>query len=285
VRPAAAEDIEEICRLLDEGFNNPEVGRQDWRRIFEHSWSGSSHNFGFVLTIESEVVGFLGTIYSRPPRRTQPPELVCNLTSWYVRPEYRGWGALLLAEAMRDNSVTYTSLTPGPETQPVMQSLNFATLEKRRIFAPLLNLPTLWASGIRFEYEPEKIYSLLNEADRRIYEDHAHYDLLHVVVRHGSDSSYLVLKRRVLHAGRWIRVPFSEMLYCSKPALLARHFEWIKLALLARQRTILLAAHERFVPATVRALRNARLDRYRSSSDLTAADLDLLYSEFVLLPI
>jgi hypothetical protein len=29
----------------------------------------------------------------------------------------------------------------------------------------------------------------------------------------------------------------------------------------------------------------ARLDRYRSPSDLTAADLDLLYSEFVFLPI
>jgi acetoacetyl-CoA synthetase len=238
-----------------------------------------------VLTVGPQIVGFLGVIYSRHGTAGQDAALVCNLTSWYIRPEYRGWGSFLLAAAMRDKGTTYTSLTPGPETRAMMKALGFAALEKRRLFLPLLNAGTFRTDHLHLEYEHERIRGLLNERDRRIFDDHAAYDLLHLVAREGPTYAYLILKRRVIRSGRLIRVPASELLYCSDPRILVRHFERIKLAVLRRQRTLVFASHEGFVPTSIRSAHKAKHDRYRSSGGRPSSNLDLLYSELVLLPI
>ena len=245
---------------------------------------GASPTTGFVLVAGPEIVGFLGTIYAHRPLDAEGAR-VCNLTSWYVRPDHRGCGSLLLTAATRDRSVTYTTLTPGPETTAMVQALHFAPLKMRRFFLPALNAGTLRAGRLRFEDEPRTVRGLLGGADRRIFDDHAAYDLLHLVVGDGDEQAYLVAKRRPVRAVGPLRVPGSELLYCSNPGLLAHHFERIKLAVLRRQRTVVLVADEGFVPTTIRAVRKARGHRYRSASTGTAPELDLLYSELVLLPI
>ncbi|WP_167858698.1 acetoacetate--CoA ligase [Methylobacterium nonmethylotrophicum] len=284
VRPVRDEDVEAICRLLQEGFGSGNVGPGDWRRLFERPWASSVPTTGFVLTMGSEIVGFLGTLYSQRPL-DEEGACVCNLTSWYVRPGYRGQGSLLLAAATRDKSVTYTTLTPGPETTAMVEALNFLPLKMRRFFLPGLNLGTLRAGSLRFDDDPRTIRSLLSEVDQRIFDDHAAYDLLHLVVRENGEQTYLILKRRRVRAVWSVLVPGSELLYCSNPGLLVRHFERIKLAILMRQRAVVFAADEGFVPATIRAARKARGNRYRNSLAGTAPELDLLYSELVLLPI
>lgn len=285
VRPATRDDIEPICQLLDEGFDNDQVAPGDWRQLFSYDWIDDKPKLGFVLTLGPQIVGFLGTIYSQRLLGGREMALVCNLSSWYVRPEYRGWGSFLLAAALKDKSTTYTALTPGPETRAMLDGLGFARLEKRRFFFPLLNLGTLTRSRLHFEYDHRRLRSLLSDTDRPIFDDHGSFDLLHLVVRDHKDYAYLVVKRRVIRAKGLIGIPVSELLYCSDPTFLVAHFERIKLAVLKRQRAVLFVAHERFVPATVQSLRKARFDRYRSSPIYTESDLDLLYSELVLLPI
>lgn len=285
VRSATPDDFESICRLLDDGFDDDRLSRRDWSQLFGYGWMAEKPSFGFVLSVGSQIVGFLGTIYSQRSLGGQASELVCNLTSWYVQPEYRGWGSFLLAAALRDKVTIYTSLTPGPETRAMLQRLGFATLEKQRYFLPLLNGRIVRRRGLEFEHEPDKIRNFLDEANRRILDDHLPYNLLHLVVWEGGECTYLVLKRRIIRAWGPVRIPVSELLYCSDPKMLVRHFESIKLAVLVRQRAFVFIANERFVPATVRSVRKARFDRYRSPRNLALSHLDLLYSELVLLPV
>ncbi|MDH2355112.1 hypothetical protein QCM80_31260 [Bradyrhizobium sp. SSUT112] len=79
-------------------------------------------------------------------------------------------------------------------------------------------------------------------------------------------------------------IPYSDILHCSAPELLARHLEHIKLAILWRQRTAALVADARLFPVKPRGVLLPMPTCYRSR--LPAPDnLDTLYSEIVLLPI
>jgi len=86
--------------------------------------------------------------------------------------------------------------------------------------------------------------------------------------------------RRVLP----VRIPYSDILYCSAPALLSRHLERVKLAILRRQRTAALVAEARLFPVRPRSMLVPMRPCYRSPL-AAAGDLDSLYSEIVLLPI
>lgn len=285
VRPVRQEDIEAICLLLRSGFTVDTLSVAEWRRLFEYGWIEEKPDLGYVLTVGTTIVGFIGTIYSHRPQAGGGARLACNLSSWYVKDAYRGWGSFLLAEAMRAKGTVFTSLTPGPETQAIMDHMALPRMEKRRFFLPFSNLFTLNARQIRIDSDPVIIRDHLGDEDRRILDDHAPFELLHLLVREGVDSTYLIVKRRRLGTNPRMRIPTSELLYCSRPEILARHFERIKLGILARQRTVILAAHEGFVPTGVPSVREARSGRYRSSHDMASSHLDLLYSELVLLPI
>jgi len=124
----------------------------------------------------------------------------------------------------------------------------------------------------------------LGRAERRIYDDHASYDCLHMTARDAGGTAYLVVKRRLRRVAWSARIPFSQILYCSAPDVLARNLERIKLAIMWQQKTLGIAMNERLFPKAPRAIRREDIAQYRSAV-FTPNELDLLYSEFVLLDI
>lgn len=145
---------------------------------------------------------------------------------------------------------------------------------------PLLHAETLFARGARIVHNPEKMRRLLDDDERRIFDDHAPYDCLQLVLVDGPEKSYLVAKRRLLR-----HLPVSELFYCSAPDLLARHLERVKLAVLRRQRTLALVAEANlFRRPHPRGLSSQRVVLVRSPI-FGADEIGSLYSELVLLPI
>ncbi|TMI01747.1 MAG: hypothetical protein E6H39_03445 [Betaproteobacteria bacterium] len=207
--------------------------------------------------------------------------LVCNLSSFYVHPDYRGWSFALLAHALRDETVCYTSLTPSRTVTHMCEAMGFSYIDRNKIMLPpLLNAITLRGPSPRIISDPEQVRALLDGEQRRIFDDHAPYDCLQLVLQSGLERAYLVVKRRTLG-----RFPLSDLLYCSAPSLLARHLERVKLAIIWRQRSVALTA-EAGIFGALRPLgvviRRPKLFR---SSVLQAHELDKLYSELVLLPL
>jgi len=290
VRPVLPGDIAAICRLLDEGFIRDGGPRVSWREIFEYRWRKHGSDLGFVLIDRQEIVGFLGLIYSERPLDSGGRATICNLTSWYVRPSYRGWGALLLRAAIGREDVTFTSLTPGVETSSMLQALRFDVLPKRRFFLPLGHLKTWRMRGPSIAFDPGVVRGSLSAPHQRIFDDHQPHGVMQLLVRDGAEQAYAVVKRRTVSKAFGalpisLRVPYSEILYCSSPELLVRHLERVKLAILARQGTLALAADESIIPPSVKASAVSKSDRFALSRQPEPPALDLLYSELVLLPI
>lgn len=290
VRPAVPADVEPLCRLLEQGFPESGIKAAEWGRLFDHNWSGNAFDRGLVLAVENEIVGFLGTLYAERWIGGEA-RLVCNFSSWYVRPEHRGWAVALLAAATRSAGLTYTSFTPSPTARQAFGAMRFVELDTRRIFMPpLWHAETLRGTGPLIHFDPGLVRGALNGRQRRVFDDHAPYDCLQLVVSDGPDYAYLVVKRRAqrpLRRLKWLfpaKVPYSEILHCSSPELLERHLERVKLAVLRKQKTVALVADARLWPARPRGLPIATHACYRSSL-INAGDIDKLYSEFVLLPL
>ena len=282
VRPTTPADTAEICDLLEHGFG---IAADGWRPLCMTNWL-PDYPRGFVLTDGGRIVGHVGTIYVQREINGKTG-IVCNFSGFYIAPAYRGrgLGATLVAAAVRDERITYTSLTPAPVTQLVLEDLGFAILERHvLLFPPGLNAETLWQSRVAIDVNDRTVRASLGQAERRIYDDHASYDCLHMTARDAGGTAYLVVKRRLPPVAWWQRFPFSQILYCSAPDVLARNLERIKLAIMWQQKTFGIAMNERLFPKAPRAIRKKDIAQYRSPG-FTPNELDLLYSEFVLLDI
>jgi acetoacetyl-CoA synthetase len=286
-------DREPVCRFLEQTFRESGIQAATWRRIFEHGWS--DHGAGFVLLDGEAVVGFLGAVVARRQVNEKVAH-VCNVSSWSVHPSYRGWGMALLAELLRDESLTFTAFTPAPVSRSAFLAQRFAPLETHLILMPpMLEAETLFRSNRPLiSFDPAVVRTKLSSQQRQIFDDHAPHDCLQLTVSDGCDHAYMVVKRRTqrFNAGRLLglgkvlplRLPYSDILHCSAPALLSRHLERVKLAILRRQRTMALVAEARLFDVQPRGMRLPMSTCYRSPL-LAASDLDRLYSEIVLLPI
>jgi acetoacetyl-CoA synthetase len=284
VRPITPADTAEICDLLEHGFG---IAADDWRPLYTTNWLADTPTRGFVLTDGGRIVGHVATIYSQREINGKTG-IVCNFSGFYIAPAYRGrgLGATLVAAAVRDERITYTTHTPAPVTQRVMETLGFAILERHMLlFPPGLNAETLWQSRVDIDVNDRTVRASLGQAERRIYDDHAPYDCVHMTARDAGGTAYLVVKsRRRLRRLRSAGIPFSQILYCSAPDVLARNLERIKLAIMWHQKTFGIAMNERLFPKAPRAIRKKDIAQYRSPG-FTPNELDLLYSEFVVLDI
>jgi acetoacetyl-CoA synthetase len=286
IRPAGPADIETICRFLHEGFMNEAISADAWRPLFDYTWLEEKPNLGFVAVDGDMIVGFLGAIYARR-RINGKTALVCNLTSWYVRPDYRGWGAPLLAAAVGDETIAYTALTPAPVTRRILKAIGFNSVNANKIlFPPLFHIHTLHGRAPAITFDPKRIGGLLNNEQRHIFHDHLPYDCLHAVMSDGAEYCYLIAKRRVRPRARLHpKFPYSELLYCSAPNLFARHLERIKLAIIRRQQSAALVADKHLFPLPCPRGIPLNDHAFYRSSLFDARELDKLYSELVLLPI
>jgi len=290
IRSASPADVEQLCRFLHQGFaGNVPIGA--WQRLFDYGWIGEKPDFGRVLTVGNDITGFIGAIYASRKINGRTGS-VCNLTSWYVLPDYRGWGVELLAAAVSNKDLTYTALTPGPAATQMLEAMGFARSNTCKIaLPPLAQIDTLLQRELSISFDPETIRRSLDDTQRQIFDDHVGCDCLPLSLSAGSEHTLLIVKRRVGGNARLNRlfstaakVAYSEILYCSDPNMLARHLERAKLAILRRQRTLLLVCDERLFAKLPKGLLFEAPALYRSSQ-FSAAELDKLYSELALIPI
>jgi acetoacetyl-CoA synthetase len=277
VRPVEEADIPGICAFLHRTWSS----KIDWRALFDYRWLADKPDLGYVLVRGEEIVGFLGAVYAQRWVNDRP-HLVCNISTWYVREGERRGSLPLLLALLRKRDCSFTNLSANPDAFILFQRCGFQPLgDSETYHFPLLHLPTLWAGGrARVIDDRLELRALLSEEHRRIHDDHASYPCCHLALTEVDRYAYIVSKRRIRRG-----VPTAELLYCSAPELLRRHFERIKLHILWRQRAFALVIDTRLLGDRLRwGYCRPRLTMFRSSV-LAPEDIDYLYSEFVLLPI
>jgi hypothetical protein len=126
-RRIAAPDLDAVADLLARGF--PTRGRAFWVRALEllraHPTPPGLPEYGYLLESGGAPVGAILLIFSAPPNGVEGT-IRGNVSSWYVEPAFRGYAALLVAQALKQTGVTYVNVTPIKHTWPILAAQGYA---------------------------------------------------------------------------------------------------------------------------------------------------------------
>jgi hypothetical protein len=207
-------DIDAIADLLTRGFvHRPRdywmrgLLRQRTRKLPE-----GTPRYGYMLDNAGTPVGCLLLLYSSRPRDGEIATF-CNVSSWYVDPEFRSYAAMLASSAQKRTDVTYFNVTPAAFTWPVIEAQGF----QRYCNGLLYSLPALSPAGRGMTIEPiapdTRSVDGLPDTELEILTRHAGYGCLSLVCRSPEGPAPFIFlqlrKRRGL-----IPVPALQLAYC-----------------------------------------------------------------------
>jgi hypothetical protein len=217
VREIAEADLAAVARLLSRGFafRPTDYWLRGLRRQAMRRRPANYPAYGYCLDRAGTPVGVLLLLFSEV---TAGDETVvrCNLSSWYVEPEFRAFGSLLVRAATRDKRVTYFNITPAPHTWPTVEAQGFSVYCKGQMYGALaLSRP---APDAKAEAFAERHTEGLTPFEADLLRQHASFGCLSVVVRDGVDCHPFVFqKHHVKHL-----VPVYRLIYCRDIADLQR---------------------------------------------------------------
>lgn len=204
-RAIVENDLDGLAALLVKGF--PLTQRAYWIRGFSR-WQHlptveGMPRYGYVLDTGKGPVGVILLLSSQ-----RGEQIVANLSSWYVEPEWRTHSTLLIAVATKLKHVTYTNVSPAPHTWRTLEAQNFVPYNFGR--SAIFALP---GRGAVSQTIPEDL------PEAQLLRDHRALGWISLVVEKDGLVSPIVLRPRRLDRPP---VPMMDVMYCRSPEDFAR---------------------------------------------------------------
>lgn len=279
VRKALWEDQEGVVSLLENFY----AGVPDhWRKLFApRAWMIEDDFPGFVITDEKKIVGFLGAIFSEH-ENIKGKFKICNITTWYVNPDYRQYGLMLFSKIMKIPHVSWTNLTAAPHIYELFNRAGFQILEDKKVL--LLPLPKLLKlNNKRIFITTEIIATDLPQPLKSIHQMHDSLCCKSILITRDHLQCYCLV---VLT--RFKKIPVAKIYYVSNPPFFADCIDDIRLALCRKLHVCYLELegsmlnNKKMRGAFVKTLHPARL--YKSTV-LSKEEITVLGSELFVLGI
>jgi hypothetical protein len=199
-RPIANSDLDGLADFLTRGF--PESRRSYWTGGFAR-WQDIPviervPRYGYMLDGGAGPVGVILLISSR-----RGEQIIANLSSWYVEPQWRTHSTMLVAMATKLKHVTYLNASPAPHTWRTLQAQGFVPYNFGR--SAVFTLP---GRG----HVSENIPDDLPEAE--LLRDHRKLGWISVTVEKDGIVSPFVFKPRLLDKPP---VPVMDMMFTRSP--------------------------------------------------------------------
>ena len=139
---------------------------------------------GYVLEVDAKLVGVRPSIFSaRVCKETE--YTLCNFSSWYVDPDYRGYAAWLVSTALRHTDATYINISADSHTWRTIEAQGF----RRYTDGMILSLPALGRSlpGVSIEaFDPARDYhNILTAGEHNLLAAHVGYGCLALIAMEG----------------------------------------------------------------------------------------------------
>jgi hypothetical protein len=151
IREIKASDLDAVGDLLTRGFAHR--SREYWMRGLRRQGTRprppDTPGYGYLLDNEGTPVGCLLTIYSSKIIDGETV-ICCNVSSWYVDPEFRNYAALFASMTQKRKDVTYFNVTPATPTWPILEAQGFVPYCRGLFFS----VPALSRSGRGITVEP-----------------------------------------------------------------------------------------------------------------------------------
>ena len=268
-----------MTALLTRGFPNREA--QFWKSALEQLGKRQSPpglpQYGYLLESGGAPVGSLlmicSTVHSGDKLVTR-----CNLSSWYVEPEFRAYAPLLVSHALRHKGVTYLNISPAPHTRPIIEAQGFARYSDGVfIAAPLLN--GLFGSG------GVKVLDA-NIRPMHRFEPYEH-DILLQHAAHGCISLWCVTAERAypfVFRPRLAKnfIPYTQLIYCRELSDFARFAGPIGRFLAWRGKPFVILDANGPIPGLAGVFRRGSMPKYFKGPEAPRLG-DLAYTEYAVM--
>jgi len=211
-RPIDDDDFDAVIACLQRGF--PDRPRRYWQRALEGMARRPAIDdyprYGNALVAGGNVVGVLLQIFSR--RDTANGSTVrCNISSWCVDKEYRGYSLMLHMNSVQRKEVTYVNISPAAHTRKTIEAFGFRRFAEGQMFlAPVLSARRRKVVVVAFAANgPEA--ALLSENEREILAEHAAMGCRSLVcLSDGLAYPFVFRPHRVVRK----LIPCPQLVYC-----------------------------------------------------------------------
>jgi hypothetical protein len=211
-REIAGSDTASIINLLTKGFN-PEGSRDYWptalERLSAHPTPPGLPKYGYLLENDGVPIGVLLMIFSSL-LIDDAINLRCNVSSWYVEPEFRGYAPLLASRASSHKNVVYYNISPAPHTWPILEAHGYMPFSSGLFVA----IPLLCRSltGSRVQVVTSHIYpdKGLQAFEIELLLAHASYGCLSLICESGARRHPFVFRL----SRKYGMVSRAHLIYC-----------------------------------------------------------------------
>lgn len=212
-REIQTNDANGVIKLLTRGFSMAR-DRNFWVRAFKqmskHPTPAGYPRYGYILESGGEPVGVILLIFTSIDTGSLPTQIQCSVSSWYVDPNFRAFGTMLIACALKHKHVTYFNVTPAPHTWNILTAQGYKLFSAGRVVA----IPALSSSprGSYVESVSGVVYegNDLSPFEAGILKSHAAYGCISLICHSGGKRYPFVFSVR----RRFGVVQFGFLIYC-----------------------------------------------------------------------
>jgi hypothetical protein len=202
------DDIGQVAELLARSFADRQNQLLRLGRLAQRSPPSGLPRFGYLLEQAGRPVGAILTICSSICV-AGVSSVRCNLTSWHVEPELRGYGALLTSQALKQKDLVYLNVTARPSTWAMVEAQGFSRYSGGTFVA----LPSLSRRTQETKVRVDSYRSVcqgLDVGEAALLHDHVGFGCMAIVCRSAEGVHPFVLARRDLKG----RIPCVQLVYC-----------------------------------------------------------------------
>jgi len=203
-------DIHPLTELLARGLGYPSgYFLQVFERLTHHKTPAGFPKYGYAMMSGDLIVGAILLIFTTIETEVGT-SVRCHVTSWYVLPEYRSYGALFFSKALKWKDVTYLNISARPPTLPFLKVQGFSKYSEGQFLAiPAVNFSSgkERAKVVGAEIVPSAHFETF---ERDLLLDHARYGCVSLWCM-TSQRAYPFVFRPHLFRGF---IPGAQLMYC-----------------------------------------------------------------------
>lgn len=218
------DDLDAVADLLTAGF--PRRDRNYWvaalRYLKERDTPEGYPRYGFVLSHGDRIVGVLLLIFTAGMNGSAP-SIRCNVSSWYVTPEFRTLAPLLAHRALRDKQVTFINTSPADNTLPTITAQGFERFCNGVFAAAPALTSRAWTGKVIRLSDTARPQDYLADFEVTLLQDHAARGCVSLILQQYGNSYPFIFRRRLVgQVSDHVGMPCAQLIYVRDLECVAR---------------------------------------------------------------
>ena len=207
IRDADKNDFKDILKLIKKVHDNTTISKNTWENIFKNNWGKSDDKIGIVLVHKTNIVGFIGTIYSYRYFNNLEYRF-CNLTTWIVEKNYRNYSLQILLKTIAKKKTIYTAFTASPSAGKIYDALGFKKFDKELRIVPVFGALQSIFNNYKIITKKELIIKHLNANELKLHYDHENHFGISILFKTRNDQCFILIKKTKIKFLTFARVHY-----------------------------------------------------------------------------